>query len=395
MRYIYITLDSNYPFVGQLGMEQHSNNKRRTFNTARMWQNYSDMVRQALSVSIPWFTFVNVSFALIILFRNFLISHFDRSLGTHTEILPFIDEITVGIIVLSLMLVLFIYRLPARFTPLCVAMLMTISLMWSYCSFYFIVWWQLPFAWPLSVILMLTALAALYYHPLALLLFIIPLWLTTLLASVQLNQGVNIRFLLVWLLLTAILIYGRVILQRWFDEAWLRYQENRMLIARLDVMAHQDALTGTANRRSMENFLDDALLQAEPFALLMLDVDYFKRYNDHYGHQAGDACLIKVADIVKTSVRTPADVVARYGGEEFVIVLPASSLDDAVRVAERIQTNLREISLPHAASEVSEMVTVSMGITLSKDGDSAYGIIARADEALYRAKQQGRNRWEK
>lgn len=395
MRYIYITLDSNYPFVGQLGMEQHSNNKRRTFNTARMWQNYSDMVRQALSVSIPWFTFVNVSFALIILFRNFLISHFDRSLGTHTEILPFIDEITVGIIVLSLMLVLFIYRLPARFTPLCVAMLLTISLMWSYCSFYFIVWWQLPFAWPLSVILMLTALAALYYHPLALLLFITPLWLTTLMASVQLNQGVNIRFLLVWLLLTAILIYGRVILQRWFDEAWLRYQENRMLIARLDVMAHQDALTGTANRRSMENFLDDALLQAEPFALLMLDVDYFKRYNDHYGHQAGDACLVKVADIVKTSVRTPADLVARYGGEEFVIVLPASSLDDAVRVAERIQTNLREISLPHAASEVSEMVTVSMGITLSKDGDSAYGIIARADEALYRAKQQGRNRWEK
>ncbi|MEG2114728.1 MAG: GGDEF domain-containing protein [Hafnia sp.] len=376
-------------------MEQHSNNKRRTFNTARMWQNYSDMVRQALSVSIPWFTFVNVSFALIILFRNFLISHFDRSLGTHTEILPFIDEITVGIIVLSLMLVLFIYRLPARFTPLCVAMLMTISLMWSYCSFYFIVWWQLPFAWPLSVILMLTALAALYYHPLALLLFITPLWLTTLMASVQLNQGVNIRFLLVWLLLTAILIYGRVILQRWFDEAWLRYQENRMLIARLDVMAHQDALTGTANRRSMENFLDDALLQAEPFALLMLDVDYFKRYNDHYGHQAGDACLVKVADIVKTSVRTPADLVARYGGEEFVIVLHASSLDDAVRVAERIQTNLREISLPHAASEVSEMVTVSMGITLSKDGDSAYGIIARADEALYRAKQQGRNRWEK
>lgn len=395
MRYIYITLESNYPFVGQLGMEQHSNNKRRTFNTARMWQNYSDMVRQALSVSIPWFTFVNVSFALIILFRNFLISHFDRSLGTHTEILPFIDEITVGIIVLSLMLVLFIYRLPARFTPLCVAMLMAISLMWSYCSFYFIVWWQLPFAWPLSVILMLTALAALYYHPLALLLFITPLWLTTLLASVQLNQGVNIRFLLVWLLLTAILIYGRVILQRWFNEAWLRYQENRMLIARLDVMAHQDVLTGTANRRSMENFLDDALLQAEPFALLMLDVDYFKRYNDHYGHQAGDACLVKVADIVKTSVRTPADLVARYGGEEFVIVLPASSLDDAVRVAERIQTNLREISLPHAASEVSEMVTVSMGITLSKDGDSAYGIIARADEALYRAKQQGRNRWEK
>jgi len=90
------------------------------------------MVRQALSVSIPWFTFVHVSFALIILFRNVLISNFDRSIGAHLEILPFIDEITGGIIALSLLLVLFIYRLPASFTPLCMAMLMTISLMWKH-----------------------------------------------------------------------------------------------------------------------------------------------------------------------------------------------------------------------------------------------------------------------
>lgn len=376
-------------------MEQTSNNKRRTLNTARMWQDRKDMVRQALAVSIPWFTFVNVSFALIIFFRNVLISNFDRSIGAQTDVLPLINEIAGGIIALSILLVLFIYRLPARFTPISMAILLIISLMWSYCSYYFIVWWQLPFAWPLSVILMLTALAALYYHPPALLLFIVPLWLTALLASVQLNQGVNVRFLLVWLTLTAILIYGRFILQRWFDEAWLRYQESRMLIARLDVMAHQDVLTGTANRRSMENFLDDALLQAEPFALIMLDVDYFKRYNDHYGHQAGDACLAKVADIMKTSVRSPVDLVARYGGEEFVIVLPASSVDQAAQVAERVQANLRETALPHAASDVSETVTVSMGITLSKGGDSASGIIARADEALYRAKQQGRNRWVK
>ncbi|ALP98411.1 hypothetical protein FORC20_2634 [Salmonella enterica subsp. enterica serovar Typhimurium] len=353
------------------------------------------MVTQALRVSIPWFTFVNISFALIILFRHILISDFDKSISAQTGILPLIDDIMGSIIVFSFLILLFIYRLPARFTPLCLVMLLILSLMWSYCSYCFIVWWQLPFAWPLSVILMLTALAALYYHLPALLLFIVPLWLTALLASVQLNQYVNIRFLLVWLTLTAILIYGRFILQRWFDEAWLRYQENRMLIARLDVMAHQDALTGTANRRSMESFLEDALRQTEPFVLIMLDVDYFKNYNDHYGHQAGDACLAKVAGVMKRSVRTPADLVARYGGEEFVVVLPSSSLNEAALVAERIQTNLRETAMPHAASAVSETVTVSMGITLSTAGDTVTGIIARADEALYRAKQQGRNRWVK
>jgi len=168
-----------------------------------------------------------------------------------------------------------------------------------------------------------------------------------------------------------------------------------MLIARLDVLAHQDALTGTANRRLMEKFLADAFRQTLPFALVMLDVDYFKRYNDHYGHQAGDTCLAQVADILKSSVRTPADLVARYGGEEFVVVLPSASLDEAAQVAERIQATLRETALPHAASAVSESVTVSMGIALSGMHDNAEAVIARADEALYRAKQQGRNRWEK
>lgn len=376
-------------------MGQDSDDRRRTSSAGRVWQDHKDMVRQALRVSIPWFTFVNISFALIILFRHILISDFDKSISAQTGILPLIDDIMGSIIVFSFLILLFIYRLPTRFTPLCLVMLLILSLMWSYCSYCFIVWWQLPFAWPLSVILMLTALAALYYHLPALLLFIVPLWLTALLASVQLNQYVNIRFLLVWLTLTAILIYGRFILQRWFDEAWLRYQENRMLIARLDVMAHQDALTGTANRRSMESFLGDALRQTEPFALIMLDVDYFKNYNDHYGHQAGDACLAKVACVVKRSIRTPADLVARYGGEEFVVVLPSSSLNEAALVAQRIQTNLRETALPHAASAVSETVTVSMGITLSTAGDTVTGIIARADEALYRAKQQERNRWVK
>lgn len=374
-------------------MVQRSGKKQRALDSTIVWLDRKDMISQALHVSIPWFTFVNVSFALIIYFRNLLISGFDRSISVQAEILPLINGIAVCIIAISFLLVLFIYRLPARFISVSMGLVLILSLLWSYCSYHFIVWWHLPFAWPLSVILMLTALAALYYHPLALLIFLFPLWLTALLASMQLNQGISVRFLLVWLILTTILIYGRYILQRWFDEAWRRYQENRMLIARLDVMAHQDALTGTANRRSMENYLADAISQALPFALIMLDVDYFKRYNDHYGHQAGDDCLVKVAGVLKSSVRTPADLVARYGGEEFLVVLPSTSLDEAAQVAERIQTSLFKEAIPHSASDVRNTVTLSMGITLSGGGDSAAEIIARADEALYRAKQQGRNQW--
>ena len=369
--------------------------RRSILSSAPAWQVRDDIVRQAFSLSIPWFAFVNVCFALMIYFRNTLFNDFDRSVHAQADILPVIDAIAVGIMAASAVLGLLIPRILRGISSFTLIFLLIISMLWSYCSYYFIVWWSLPFAWPLTVILMLTALAALYYHLPALLTFLLPIWGTALLASIRLNQGISLRFLMVWLTLTVIIIYGRHILQRWFDEAWQRYQQNRLLIARLDVLAHQDALTGTANRRSMESYLQDAVRQGLPFALIMLDVDYFKRYNDHYGHQAGDTCLAKVADILKSSVRTPADLVARYGGEEFVVVLPSASLDEAAQVAERIQATLRETALPHAASAVSESVTVSMGIALSGPHDNAEGVITRADEALYRAKQQGRNRWEK
>lgn len=220
-------MKGNISFLRRSGRVQDTHYRRRTSDTARVWHDHQDMVRQALSTSLPWFAFVNVSFALIILFRHVLIRDFDRSISAHAEILPLIDLAAGAIITLPLLLLFIVYRRPARLIPLSTALLLILGVMWSYCSYCFIVWWKLPFAWPLSVILMLTALAALYYHPPALLLIIVPLWLTALLSSVQLNQGLNIRFLLVWVTLTIILIYGRVILQRWFDEAWLRYQENR------------------------------------------------------------------------------------------------------------------------------------------------------------------------
>ncbi|WP_228741812.1 GGDEF domain-containing protein, partial [Klebsiella variicola] len=149
-------------------------------------------------------------------------------------------------------------------------------------------------------------------------------------------------FLTLWAIFTAILLYGRRILQRWYDEAWDTHQENMQLIQRLESIANRDALTGTANRRALNAFLAQLWEQKAPLALMMIDVDYFKRYNDHYGHQAGDDCLSSVAQVLKMAVRAEDDLVARYGGEEFVVALPGVSLAHATVIAERIQQKIRE-----------------------------------------------------
>jgi diguanylate cyclase (GGDEF)-like protein len=142
----------------------------------------------------------------------------------------------------------------------------------------------------------------------------------------------------------------------------------------------------------MEVVLENAVEQKKTFSVIMLDIDYFKRYNDTYGHQAGDDCLTRVARVLKQSVRTPDDVVSRYGGEEFVVILFNCPENIAEKVALRIQDGLRAESIPHSASTVSDHVTVSMGIASMAEGLAGTEIIARADAALYRAKEAGRDR---
>lgn len=374
-------------------MKQSRRERRKNAVSLEAWQSRRDMVNHAMGNSINWFIFVNISFALMIYFRNVLFDNFDLSIHATTGIAVIIDGVMLGIVLASLSLVFVTRKLPAGYILLKLTLLFSISLMWSYSGYHFLVWWSLSFAWPLTVILMLTALSALYYHLPSLLTFLIPLWTSALISSITLNQGISIRFLVIWLILTVILIYGRQILLRWFNEAWFRYQQNQTLVTHLDVIAHQDPLTGTANRRAMENYLEKASLHEQPYALIMLDVDYFKRYNDHYGHQSGDLCLSAVAEMIKASVRTPEDFIARYGGEEFLIVLPAAAIDEATLVAARIRSNIAESSLPHVASEISNRVTVSMGIAQNPGRRQPAEVIARADEALYQAKEQGRNRW--
>ncbi|MEG3861591.1 diguanylate cyclase [Microcoleus sp. herbarium12] len=166
----------------------------------------------------------------------------------------------------------------------------------------------------------------------------------------------------------------------------------------LQYLASYDSLTEVRNRRYFNDYLDAEwrrLAREEaPLSLIMCDIDYFKLYNDTYGHQAGDECLRQVAQVLQCSVKRSADLVARYGGEEFVIVLPNTDIHGAACVADQIAQQVRDLRILHAKSGVSEYVTLSLGVAccipapMSQPGT----LIAIADESLYRAKAAGRDR---
>lgn len=362
-----------------------------------LWKRREEMILFALSKSVPWLAFINLGFAFIIIFRNQLFSHFDAGLSAHGNTFKTVDIMMYLMVLISCVMAAAGVIAPKSFSKrprrVLDASLLLISLIWSFCCYLFVTFWALPVSYPLAIILMLTGLAGLYFYPRGLLLYILPLWITVLAANISLYSELYVRFFVIWLLFTFILIYGRHILQHWFNENWMRHQDNLLLISRLETLANQDPLTETANRRAMEVHLDIAFNRKLPFSLIMLDVDYFKRYNDHYGHQAGDECLVKMAKVLKSAVRTPEDLVARYGGEEFLLLLPEASATDAELVAERIQKMLTQQAIPHLKSEVSGFVTASMGIASSGDDKSVAELISAADSALYRAKTQGRNRW--
>lgn len=182
------------------------------------------------------------------------------------------------------------------------------------------------------------------------------------------------------------------------DKVQQRTQALEEVNHQLEVLSVTDALTRLANRRRFDAvWLDEwqrALRQVTPLAVIMLDVDHFKAYNDHYGHQQGDECLRRVGEVLLTTVRRAGELVARYGGEEFVVVLPGTSVIHAMAVAESIRANIQAAGIAHAHSGVAAVVTVSLGVAVGipTQGDVRDALVHAADAALYRAKDQGRNR---
>nr|WP_290225064.1 diguanylate cyclase [Trichocoleus desertorum] len=167
----------------------------------------------------------------------------------------------------------------------------------------------------------------------------------------------------------------------------------------LQRLSEVDGLTQIANRRYFDQYLAQEWhrLQREQqsLSLILCDVDFFKKYNDFYGHQGGDCCLQQVAQVLRQAVKRPSDLVARYGGEEFAVILPFTDFKGAIAVARSIQHGIYQSQVPHANSEVSDFLTVSLGVTsvVPTSRASPEQLVATADAALYEAKRQGRDRY--
>lgn len=192
------------------------------------------------------------------------------------------------------------------------------------------------------------------------------------------------------------------LLQKQRDEAFKALQELRRkleesnaVLQRLSVL---DGLTGVANRRHFDEVLQQEWKRASrdhsPISIILLDIDYFKKYNDNYGHQGGDDCLRRVARAISRIIKRPGDFFARYGGEEFVAVLPDTELAGAALIAEEMRRSVEQEYIPHAHSAAADHVTISIGVAMVNASDELepLAVVEMADKALYQAKEQGRNR---
>jgi len=172
----------------------------------------------------------------------------------------------------------------------------------------------------------------------------------------------------------------------------------RLVNGALELLSQQDGLTGLANRRFFDSYLGDQIAVAHRYgrslALVLFDVDLFKAYNDHYGHQAGDECLKRVAAALRSCCRRTADMAARYGGEEFALILPETGLSEALQIAEAARNAVVQMQIAHAKSSTAPYVSISGGIAalLYNGNRSAEQLVMAADQCLYRAKRLGRNR---
>lgn len=350
--------------------------------------------RRSTLRNFNWFLLVNVLLALYLLFQR------AQAFGEHSLIALLRGAPAIcGVVLVSALSSVALRQLACRGEQAVwrggVVCILLLALCWCGVFHHLIVTDSINLLYPLTLGLLFSSLIAFYLSPRLFFLFSIPVLLVAIAENIFINSAFSLVNLISYALMLFLIYSAQSRLEQWFQLAIEREQENKRLIERLSKLANRDPLTGIANRRYFDNYFDAVLLREStlqaPFSLILLDVDFFKKYNDHYGHQQGDECLIRLAACLESATRRSQDLVARYGGEEFIVLLPKSDAREAVQVAKRIEGLLAGLAMPHAASEVAQWVTVSQGVAQWQPGQTREQLLAAADQALYRAKALGRN----
>ncbi|HHQ4309102.1 TPA: GGDEF domain-containing protein [Serratia fonticola] len=350
--------------------------------------------RKSTFHSFDWFLLVNALFSFY-LFLQRLGSGLYESLSHLLRSAPAISGVMlVSFVTYMVLRVLRPYGEKARWWGL-IASVTVLSLCWCAAFHHLIVMDNVTLVYPLLIGLVFASLIPFYLSPLLLCLFTVPILAMSISENIILRGAASVANVFSYLLMLFLIYSAKRMLEKWFMLAIERERENKQLIDRLGKLANRDPLTGLANRRYFSNYFDSVFSREaesrEPFAIILLDVDFFKKYNDHYGHQMGDECLIRLAECFENSVRRSQDLVARYGGEEFIILLPKADRAEAIAVAERIKSQVAAIAIPHEGSDVGQWVTVSQGLALWRADVGREQLVEMADKALYQTKANGRN----
>ncbi|WMY74012.1 membrane-associated sensor domain-containing protein [Buttiauxella selenatireducens] len=274
---------------------------------------------------------------------------------------------------------------------------LTLGLLWAALFINFTLYYQNPLITLIMIVsVLLPATITFFISGRLLLLFSTPLVLCLLYVETALKEQFSLMQFIGSLIMLSVIYSARYILLEWYQRVQRSEYEKNILIKKLMQQAHYDALTGLFNRLSMARFFEECVStlsgNKKKLFMIVLDIDYFKQYNDRYGHVAGDKCLIKVSQCIEQSLRKETDSAFRFGGEEFVVMTVCNDISQVKAISHRIQQNIAHAHILHEGSAISSALTVSQGIAQWSEGVTLEGLVEQTDQQLYQAKQNGRNR---
>lgn len=342
-----------------------------------------------------WFLSLNIIFCAWLFLRD---THHNG-----LESLPLVLQILCGCI-MSLSLINLIVTVNIKkninegfYHKILPAIVLVFGLLWAVLFFNFTLYYQSPLiTLMMTIMVLLPATITFFISGRLLFLFSTPLVLSLLYVEIFLKHNFSLPQFIGAIIMLLVIYSARYILLEWYQRVQRSEYEKNILIKKLVQQAHYDALTGLFNRLSLTRFFEECVSSLsgnkKKLFMIVMDIDFFKQYNDVYGHVAGDKCLIKVSQCIEKSLRKESDSAFRFGGEEFVVLTVCDDISQVKAISHRIQQNIAHAHILHKGSGVSSVLTISQGIAQWQEGMALEALVEQADQQLYKAKKNGRNR---